>query len=301
MRKFLGIRFIGYPFVSIYLTAFSLLLGTPVTEAMPQKVSNQSVLSPPFIQSSNPMSSKWAFPSSSCFSRTACLEDANFQQEFRGFVNFVHSQYPSAHVPSAERLQRHACNMLAPGSSYSSDDLEANDLEAVPMGQWLATSLSYSFWNTQVGMNPYPTSPVWWCFLDNSSRYIVTDTQETDGVINIIATFSGLGKPLATGGAGYYVSKADITDAYPAISLEPGFYGAQTYTNKELVAIDLVAPGTTKALDQYQLFMKIQAHDTYPRRTIALIQETVNKLAMLEWQGLCSVACTNCAPGEVCS
>ena len=302
MKKFLDIRSIGHTIVNINtcLVAFSLLLVAPPTGAMPQKASDKPVLSSSFTKSSNFTSSKWAAPSPSCSSRSACVADTNFQQEFNGFVNFIHSRYPSANVPSAERLQRHACNTLSPGGSLSADDLESNDLDAARMGRWLATYLSYSYWSTQAGMNPYPTSPVWWCFLDNSSRYIVTDTEEVDGASNIIATFDGLGKPAANGGAGFYVKQAIITDAYPATSLDPGFYAAQTFTNKELVAIDLAAPGTTKPLAQYQSFMKIQAHDTYPRRTISLIQETVNKLATIEWLGLCSVACTNCAPGTIC-
>lgn len=309
MRKFLGIRFIGLPNVAAivnfgqkrpiinicFLAAFSLLLVAFRTEAMPQQASNKSVLSSLFTKSSNSTSSRWAVPSPSCFSRSACVADANFRQEFSGFVSFIQSRYPSAQVPSADRLQRHACNTLSPGSSRSADDLGV-----VTMGQWLATFLSYSYWSTQAGMNPYPTSPVWWCFLDNSSRYVVSDTLEVDGTTNIIAQFNGLGKPVANGGAGFYVSQATVTDAYPVASLEPGVFAAQTYTNKELVAIDLAAPGTTKALAQYQSLMKIQAHATYPRRTISLIQETVNTLKTVEWLGLCSFACTNCAPGTLC-
>ncbi len=313
MIEFLGIRFTGRPnvaaivnfgkkrpIVNICLAALSLLLVASPTGAMSQKASNMSVLNSLFINPGNSMSKSLAVPSPSCFSRQACITDANFQQEFTGFVNFIHSRYPSAQVPSAERLQRHACNTLSPGGSHSTDDLGASNLEGMKMGQWLATYLSYSFWSTQPGMNPYPTSPVWWCFLDNSSRYVVTDTIEVNGATNIIANFDGLGKPAANGGAGFYVSQAIVTDAYPAISLEPGFYAAQTYTNKELVAIDLAAPGTTKPLAQYQSLMKIQAHETYPRRTISLIQEMINRLATIEWLGLCSIACTNCAPGTIC-
>ncbi|CAM2977051.1 Uncharacterised protein [Legionella steigerwaltii] len=313
MRKFLGSRFIGRPIVatitnfgkkraiiSICLTALSLPLVAPDSEAMPQKTANKSVLSSPVTKFSNPASSRWAVPSPSCSSRPACVADANFQKEFTGFVNFIQSRYPSAKVPSAERLQRHACNTLSPGDSNSADDLEGNDLDSAKMGQWLAAYLSYSYWSTEPGLTPYLTSPVWWCFLDNSSRYVVSDTEEVDGATNIIATFDGLGKPVANGGAGFYVSQAIVTDIYPITSLEPGVFSAQTFTNKELVAIDLAAPGTTKSLDQYQSLIKIQAHDTYPRRTISLIQETVNKLATIEWLGLCSFACTNCPPGTVC-
>ncbi|HAZ7572855.1 hypothetical protein OQJ02_14500 [Legionella sp. PATHC032] len=312
MREFLGIRFNGCPnfaaivnfrkkkpIVSTCLAAASLFLMASTALAMP-KTSNMSLLSSLFIKPNNSDSKNLAAPSPSCFSRSACIADANFQQEFMGFVNFIHSRYPSAQVPSAERLQRHACNMLSPGGSHSAGDLEPKHLQAVKMEQWLATYLSYSFWITQSGMNPYQTSPVWWCFLDNSSRYVVTDTIEVDGASNIIANFDGLGKPAANGGAGFYVSQALLTDAYPGTSLEPGFYVAQTYTNKELVAIDLAAPGTTKPLAQYQSLMKIQVHETYPRRTISLIQETVNRLATVEWLGLCSFACTNCAPGTIC-
>lgn len=299
MRKFLR-RFIGRPNVAMIesvcrLTAFSLLLAASQTEAMPKKDSNNQVLNSLFSTSSH-----WAVPSPSCSSRSACIADTNFQAEFTGFVTFIHSKYPSAQVPSAERLQRHACHTLSSGGSSSADELEGDDLDSVTMGEWLAAYISYSYWSTEVGMNPYPTSPVWWCFLDSSSRYIVTDSEEVDGATNIIATFDGLGKPAASGGAGFYVSQAVVTDSYPIASLEPGVFAAQTFTNKELIGIDFPASGTTKPLAQYQSLIKLQAHDTYPRRTISLIQETVNKLATIQWLGLCSAACTNCTPGTVC-
>ncbi|CEG58662.1 hypothetical protein [Legionella fallonii] len=319
MKKFLGTGFIGRSAVAAIinfgkkrpivknccLVAFSLLLMAFRTEAMPHKASNIAVLNSLFITSSNSPSRSSAVPSPSCSSRSACVADVNFQKEFTGFVNFIHSRYPSAQVPSAERLQRHACNTLSPGDSPSADDsaddLEVNYGEAVPMGQWLAAYLSYSYWSTQPGMNPYPTSPVWWCFLDNSSSYVVSDTNEKfEGAANIIASFDGLGKPAANGGQGFYVNQAIVTDVYPAASLDQGSFAAQTFTNKELVAIDAAAPGTTKPLAQYQLLMKIQAHETYPRRTISSIQETINKLATIEWLGLCSISCTNCTPGTIC-
>lgn len=307
MEKFLGISFIGRsdiatickkrPILNICcVLVFSLLLVAFRAEAMPQKESNKSVLSSLFTRSSG-NSTRWAVPSPSCFIRSACISDANFKKEFKNFVTFINTRYPTAQVPSAERLQRHVCHTLSSGGSNSADDLE---VASATMGQWLATFLSYDYWSTQAGTNPYPTSPVWWCFLDSSTHYVITDTEEIDGATNIISTFDGLGKSLASGGAGFYVNQATVTDAYPITSLEPGVFAAQTFTNKELVSIDLTAPGTTKPLSQYQSLMKIQSHTTYPRRTISFIQETVNKLATIEWLGLCSVGCTNCTPGTIC-
>lgn len=155
MREFLGTRFtrptnvaaiVNFgkkrPNVNICLAAFLILLVASPTGAMSQKASNMSVLNSLFINPSNSTSKNLAIPSPSCFSRQACITDANFQQEFTSFVNFIHSRYPSAQVPSAERLQRHACNTLSPGGSHSTDDLGASNPEGMKMGQWLATYLN---------------------------------------------------------------------------------------------------------------------------------------------------------------
>lgn len=301
MTKVLGIRFIGRSnvatiinFIKCCFAGFLLLLVAFRAEAVPQNALNKSDLSS-FMKSGNSTSTRWAVPSPSCSSRSACNSDANFRQEFNGFVNFVHSHYPSAHVPSAEQLQQRACKSLASGGTRNDDN---ND--SVSMDQWLTTFLSFSYWSTQAGMNPYQTSPVWWCFLDNSSKYVVTDVLEVNGANNIIANFDGLGKPAASGGAGFYVNQADLTEVYPAISLEPGFLATQSYVNKELVAIDLAAPGTTKPLAQYQALIKVKQHDTRPFLRIELIRETVNALKTIQWLGLCSFACVNCTPGTVC-
>lgn len=298
MRKFLN-RFMERPIVNICcLAACSLLLVATHAEATPQKTPNKIELHSFLNKSSNATSTKWAVPSSSCFSRSACVADPNFQQEFKNFVSFIQTKYPSAQVPSAAQLQQKACNTLSPPGSTTTPD----NLDAIT-SQWLASFLSYSFWVTEAGTNPYQTSPVWWCFLDNSSRYVVTDTREVDGGTNIIADYEGLGKSQASGGQGFYVNQVVVTDIYPVASLEPGVLAAQTYVQKELVVIDLAGAtaGTTKPLDQYTAIMKLQSHDTYPRKTISLINETINTLKTIEWVSLCTIACKNCAPGTVCS
>ena len=297
MKRFVGIKFFGVRFGESNVTVTnhlvkkkyshcsfavaSVLLIASYSEAMAQGGSA-------VLQS--------AMPSSSCLTRSACLADENFRLEFTNFVSFVKNKYPNSSVPSADRLQRHACRMLAPPNGFDGSSLVLDK----SVDQWLASAISYSFWNTQPGMTPYQTSPVWWCFLDNSTKYTIPGVQESTGAAAIIGSFSGLGKPLANGGAGFYVNQAFTTELYPVESLEPKIYATQAFSKKELVAIDFAAPGTTKSLAEYQSLIKVKENTAYPLRTIASIKETVNSLSTIQWLGLCSFACVNCAPGTVC-
>ena len=263
------------------LAAASVLLAASYGEAMAQGGSA-------LLQS--------GIPSSSCLTRSACLADENFRLEFTNFVNFAKNKYPNASVPTADRLQRHACRMLAPPNGFEGSSFVLDK----SVDQWLASAISYSFWNTQPGMTPFQTSPVWWCFLDNSSKYTIPGVQESTGTAAIIGSFSGLGKPLANGGAGFYVGQSFTTEIYPVDSLEPKIYATQAFSKKELVAIDFAAPGTTKSLAEYQSLIKVKENASYPLRTIASIKETVDRLSTIQWLGLCAFACVNCAPGTVC-
>lgn len=291
MSEFLGIRFSGCPNLVVNkwnsvktwcLAAFSAFSVLPFADAFALDVSVRP---------------------QSCLTRQACNADENFRQEITAFVGFAKNKYPNATVPTADRLQRYACRMLAPRGNNDPVDSD-EDLSPIgnqKMDKWLSGLLSYSFWSTQPGLTPYINAPVWWCFLDDNSRYIVTYSVEQVGASAIINNFKGLAKPLASGGAGFYVSRAIVTDIFLADSMDNKIAGAQSYTNKELVAIDFAAPGTTKSLEQYQAFLTMKDNnDAYPRRSIVLIQEVINTIKTVQWLGLCSFVCANCAPGTVC-